>query len=770
MTDAELQAAYSEVREHYIGEELTSKRVLAAHLRSIGLTPNGVTWKLAKAAFDDGYSFAESARLALDGDAYSPWEQSATPARHASKVTTPDAKQSVIPDLADPHHIRDLPVASDVSHSDTGALSGFPYFEVATPLQKETKAIQGTRASDTRNTYESAPILEWFPKVCGPGDLIGDGARKLLGQPKLSSIALLVRETAQNSWDARLGDTVEFRVNLRCLSEHQLHLLRSNVLVGTHHGLGIRETLDRDEVWVLEISDRGTKGLGGPVRPDLPVRDGQAMDFVNMVFNIGAPSDRKLGGGTYGFGKAVGYLTSGCGTTVVWSHSKEQGGIEARLIGSAIGSAFEDEHRRYTGRHWWGVPDSANPSASRIEPLRGPEADGLGAALFENQFAQDATGTSILIIDPMLGGPDRESEAEQLAEAILWNLWPKMVPLSDGRVPMDIKVMLNGKPVPMRSPEDHPYLRAYATCLEAVRAENNGTHVDLPLGEVREVRQLKPNKLLGHLAMTRFTSFGEGTSPFSDIDPLGDSSHHVCLMRHAELVVTYEELRRLDSPGYHWAAVFQPLEETDAAFSAAEPPAHDEWIPNSLSDREQKSIVTVALRRIREMSNNFAAPPVGLGANEADASTPVVHLANVLGGLVADFEGMPKVPDLDLAPGKPIARKKSSQPVVEIQGHRLIGVDSRDRMGVEITVLPKHADSKLVSLSAAISAVDEGGTRYELEDSDISVEWESTIAMTLGVDRRNSISFSQTGTPITLRVFYPSDITLDVDFSVTELS
>lgn len=764
LSEAELEDAYKLVKDYYIGSRLTPKRVLAAHVRAVGLTPNGVAWTLAKAAFDAGSSFADAADYALSDTM--PWTETQTLSGLDERKESGD--DEAVPEHEISNYSPQIPVP--IAAPEPSPKAQLPEL----PALGNSGQVANAPVDDGPGSRKVRPInlatvpsLAWFPKVCGPGDLIGDGARKLLGQPKLAPVALLVRETAQNSWDARIGDTVEFHVNLRVLDESQLQLLRSNVLVGAPDGLGLRDTLDKDEVWVLEISDRGTKGLGGPVRPDLPVRGSQPMDFVNMIFNIGAPTDRRLGGGTYGFGKAVGYLTSRCGTTVVWSHSREQDGVEARLIGSAIGSAFEDESRRYTGRHWWGVGDSENPGASRIEPLRGPEADTLGAALFDDQFVHDATGTSILIVDPQLGGPDRESEANQLAEAILWNLWPKMVPLADGRVPMDIQVKLNGKPVPMRSPKDHPYLRAYTSCLEAVRAENSGTHIDLPLGEVREVRQLKPDRLLGHLAMTRFTSFGDEAAAFDDIDPLGVSSHHVCLMRHAELVVTYEELRPLDSPGYHWAAVFQPLEDTDAAFSAAEPPAHDEWIPNSLKDKEQKSIVTVALRRIREMCNNFAAPPTGLGTNGADASTPVVHLANVLGGLVADFDGVPEFPDSDRVPGKSGARKQSMQPVVEILGHRLVGLDAHGRMGVEITLLPKYHGLKSLSLSADINATDEGRSRYELPQEQVSVEWESVIKFAPD-STGTSINFSKPVMPITLRVFYPSDITLDVDFSISE--
>lgn len=760
LSSAELEEAYRPVKEYYIGGKLTEKRMLAAYMRAIGLTPNGEAWMMAKDAFEFGFSFSEAASVGLDSSLV-PRTSPSSVAAHTDRGAT----QSL------PNELYATPEVAPDTHAEavlSDRPGDIPVADGSRDSASMTKGVS-TAGTDDDVPWEAATAsLEWFPKVCGPGDLIGDGARKLLGQPKVSPIALLARETAQNSWDARVEASIKFSMSLRLLSPQQVELLRSKVLVGNPGGINLRETLNKDEVWVLEVSDRGTKGLGGPVRPDLPVPPGQPMDFVNMVFNIGAPSDRKLGGGTYGFGKAVGYLTSGCGTTLIWSRSREQGVLESRLIGSAIGTNFEDGNRRYTGRHWWGVQSSADSDGTRVEPLRGPAADTIGNVLFEEGFDPAATGTSILIIDPQLGGASYEDSADQLAEAVLWNLWPKMVPLSDGRCPMEVDIRLNGESISMVAPSEHPYLSAYVDCLKAVRGMHEGRAVELPLGLTKEVRRLSPNRLLGYLAMTRFTSFGEDEIRFPDIDPLGNSSHHVCLMRHAELVVTYNELRSLDSPGYHWAAVFQPVEETDAAFSASEPPAHDEWIPTSLADRDQKSIVKVALQRIKEICGAFAAPPVGQQGNTTKEAAPTLDLANSLGALVASTEPEASPSTGGLGGGGGGGRGKRRKASVEIQGHRLIGLDSENRIGAEISVLPRHHGSGPLKLTADIGAADEARKRYELEEAVLSVEWDGE-GLIREMDTEAKSVVAQTNRSVVLRVYYPPDITLDVDFSVSEL-
>ena len=86
-----------------------------------------------------------------------------------------------------------------------------------------------------------------------------------------------------------------------------------------------------------------------------------------------------LGGGTYGFGKTISYVTSSVGTILIWSRCEGSSGLEHRLIGSAIGDGFNMDGLRFTGRHWWG---NAIASEGRVEPVVGDLAEELGEAMF----------------------------------------------------------------------------------------------------------------------------------------------------------------------------------------------------------------------------------------------------------------------------------------------------------------------------------------------------------------------------------------------------
>ena len=78
-------------------------------------------------------------------------------------------------------------------------------------------------------------------------------------------------------------------------------------------------------------------------------------------------------------------------------------------------------------------------------------------------------------------------------------------------------------------------------------------------------------------------------------------------MRGANLVVEYLAGEPLPDQHLWYAGVFRADDASavDAAFAASEPPTHDTWEPAQLED-EQRRIVRLALRRIREELRDYA--------------------------------------------------------------------------------------------------------------------------------------------------------------------
>ena len=501
--------------------------------------------------------------------------------------------------------------------------------------------------------------LEWYPDPFDMGGMDGRGARRLLGVPNIAPETVLVRETAQNSWDARRGESkVGFRLALRELGDSQERVLNQNILTGDVRGLpGLRSD---DSRWALEITDRGTVGLGGPVRSDLTVPQGQSTNFIDFVFNLGSTKSSLAAGGTYGFGKTIAYNLSDIGTVVIWSCTEVEGVPQHRLIASAIGDRFDWEGRRYTGRHWWGIRKDGPP---RVEPVIGDKARELGESLFSQHFRPGDTGTSILVLDPrMPDGPD--AFAERLRDAVMWHLWPKYC----GTEPtMRIAIELRGEPVPLPDPSTHPVLGGYVAALDAVRAVQAG-HEPQSGVTVKEIWLQRPREMLGHLAITISRAPehpDDAQDPPDGADGIALSSH-VAYMRHsAELIVRYRTHGELANRDLQWAAVFKPIACRDDAFAQAEPPAHDDWQPSAINDPLQKRRVNVALRRIREECIEFTRLQ---GPEPASATTVSgAYLAGALRDLTGGSPGERATPrKTNSRPRVPNPRK----PRVEAVDHR----------------------------------------------------------------------------------------------------
>lgn len=521
--------------------------------------------------------------------------------------------------------------------------------------------------------------LEHYAPVFLPGGLDGRGATRLLGSPGVDPTALLVRETAQNSWDARDPgrEGVRFTIHVRTLAPEQQSLLRDVILPGDPPGLsrpgnttGFRRTLEDDALNVIEIHDRGSIGLAGPVRSDLTPPMGSRTDFMDLVLKVGTSKDRHLSGGTYGFGKTVSYMLSRIGTVVFHTHTTHPGEAPAeRLMGSAIGDPFDLDGFAHTGRHWWGRMEG-----DTISPVLGKEADHAAAILMTEIPTADDPGTSLLIVAPDLGGLPNGQWAEKAAASVLWNLWPKMLPdVNDGRSRMSIRVLCDGAEVPIPSPKGHPALQGHARALQAVRAVQDGRSTpdeERASNMVHVDEVTRYSEVIGHLAFT-ITPYG-GTAPaHAEVSGFTGPSHHVALMRHeAELVVEYSEMPGLESPDLQWHAVFKPVASTDHAFAAAEPPAHNRWeVPDSrtgdgeddTASRTDASRVRVALRRISRLIREHIAHDAGVDPGSTGQAN---GLARSLSALVIPVSDDPK-------PGQRERRARRRPPVAEMTARQL---------------------------------------------------------------------------------------------------
>ncbi|WP_303967767.1 hypothetical protein [Rothia mucilaginosa] len=462
--------------------------------------------------------------------------------------------------------------------------------------------------------------LNWFPLPKNTGSISARGAPRTLGRPNLSPLALVTREMAQNSWDARLeGRMPEFGCLVRYANQGVLNTLRNDVFAAGFeiHSkyTGLDQTFNRGDVYFLEFWDRGTVGLDGPDRPDEAVEEGESQNFVNLTMNLGSDNKGQGNGGSYGFGKTAAFNMSESQSVIYWSAFKTKTGeIDYRLIAVALGKEYTYDGRNYTGRHWWGYEGPTVKGTGNILPLTGERARLLGKEIFSRHFNDGETGTSILIVDAkpaelmevsddegkIPDEPDQiiDRSHEKIQNIVMYHLWPKL-DVEDGNRSMDIRI--NNNPVLIQNLKNKPeYKGIEQLCSALIDVRKMSEHKNIDFESFDGVFRYK-----GYIFKRTRDSYNIGYLKIvlGAYDSTAERSIYpqntVCLMRNeAELVVQYRKVNDLDDSKATWYGVFKPDLETDVAFREAEPPAHDEWNPSSLENAKHKNIVVYAASNI----------------------------------------------------------------------------------------------------------------------------------------------------------------------------
>ena len=472
----------------------------------------------------------------------------------------------------------------------------------------------------------------WSQRFAPEGSAAAEGIAKQLGIPSLDPLTVLVREAAQNSWDARRHDvsTVDFRIGVKRLGD-DCPAWRRHLLPAPDDRSAI--TLERGlhpEAAVVTVSDRGTVGLGGPLRAGHRATGSERPNFVQFLRNVGEPSDHALGGGTYGFGKGIFFRLSTVATMLVDTHTVGTGPAARRLMGAALGrSWYDDRDLRYTGRHWWGEELDDVP-----DPLTGATASDVAADLGMPGFSDGRTGTDIVILAADLGSswgddeglPRSPAEAGRfIASSMLWNLWPKMID-DDGPV-MRFAVDVEGDEIDVPAPADVRELRPFVDALRGVRTGQGLLYtrtVEPRNAGVFDVRLLP-------------ASTGRRPDPVvAAAAPIQPPFHHVARMRTAELIVDYLPGPVHPDPLFGYAGVFKASETADAYFAGAEPPTHDDWVEKSLTGTA-RGVVQGGRRFILKQLDAVVTPSATSGDGNSSGLGEVAHrLAGLIpGGILA---------------------------------------------------------------------------------------------------------------------------------------
>jgi len=498
----------------------------------------------------------------------------------------------------------------------------------------------------------TAPLDLQSELFSATGGAAAESVSNQLGRPRANRFTLLIREAVQNSWDARItpAGVVAFHVDGRMLDRIARQTLATQVFADAPAGVDVRTRLLADgDFPVIAVSDFGTKGLSGPTRGDVVPQHGESTNFVDFMRYIGRPPNRAYAGGTYGFGKAAYFLASSLKTICIHTRFKNGHGVESRFMAAALGPQFETsgaDSRRFTGRHWWGRLEQDKV----VDPVVGDEADALALLFGGIERGQDALGTTVYVLAPDFDCSTPQQVLCQMGRAIIDYFWPKLID-GPGQTPtMLFSIRWQGSELPLPKIQEEPEFALLARAFAAASAKKSSDGVIL-----EPIASQRPKKLLGHLALVRqpvalmgsLPAAGESDSEGADLyqRTVRRPLHQIAVMRAPNFVVKYVEGPLVPYELAEYAGVFRVDADADAAFARAEPPTHDDWVPDLLLDTSEKTYVRVAMRRVKDAVEAFASPPL-IEVSGVETHS-VASFSRMLGGLIpsltpegADVAGM----------------------------------------------------------------------------------------------------------------------------------
>lgn len=470
------------------------------------------------------------------------------------------------------------------------------------------------------------------------GGLAAEGVINQLGRPDIEPLEVLVREAVQNCWDARRETSPTIRVDIGRiqLDDTTTSLVSEQVLPDPPANLPLAAEL-RPGAHILYFADFGTGGLAGPTRADR-VDEDDVRDFVDFVRNIGQPPDKDFGGGSFGYGKAAFYIASKARTILVDTLCDTPDGPERRLIGAALGANYSEDGQTYTGRHWWGAMVDGVP-----EPLTGDQAARAAQLLgLPEREGRDGLGTTVAVIAPG-GEPDGDAERVMpfIADALLWNFWPKITSTPGGvQATIDFRLFDDGRRISLPDPRTHDRLRGFVDAMDCLRTEPDDED---PMVIDHRVSSQKPIQDLGRVVIQKGPAspllMDERVAMPQGMRATLGGLHHVALMRNAELVVKYLSGPEATTGRYGYCGVFRCSLDTDQAFRSAEPPTHDDWIPRAVPVRRDRTFVNVALSRVHGACRDAAGLAAGVTTVSEGAEIPLGEFADALARLMPGFEG-----------------------------------------------------------------------------------------------------------------------------------
>ena len=235
-------------------------------------------------------------------------------------------------------------------------------------------------------------------EIAEPGRMTQSGSSllKLIQNNNMPILDLLVRESIQNSLDAKNEKDSYVTVEFLTGEFNKISLNRELE--------GITDSLNKkywkNEYKYIAVRDSNTVGLTGKLHYD-EVTDNQYGNLLKLIYEISKPQEAEGAGGSWGLGKTI-YFRVGIGLVIYYSRIiNEQEQYESRLAATLVENEMETDSlipalpgKSKRGIAWWGQ----NIGENKTKPITDEKYIEKILKIFNiDPYEGDLTGTTIII-------------------------------------------------------------------------------------------------------------------------------------------------------------------------------------------------------------------------------------------------------------------------------------------------------------------------------------------------------------------------------------
>ena len=235
-------------------------------------------------------------------------------------------------------------------------------------------------------------------EIAEPGRMTQSGSSllKLIQNNNMPILDLLVRESIQNSLDAK--NELDSYVTVEFITGEFNKISLNRELEGITDSLNKKYW--KNEYKYIAVRDSNTVGLTGKLHYD-EVTDNQYGNSLKLIYEISKPQEAEGAGGSWGLGKTV-YFRVGIGLVIYYSRIiNEQGQYESRLAASLVENEMEMDSlipalpgKSKRGIAWWGQ----NIGENKTKPITDEQYIEQILKIFNmDPYEGDLTGTTIII-------------------------------------------------------------------------------------------------------------------------------------------------------------------------------------------------------------------------------------------------------------------------------------------------------------------------------------------------------------------------------------